>query len=66
MCDMFLMLDTTYFTGFADNKTPFEVRDNLAHVIKALEEIGDKLVNWFENNEMNLNTYKCHQLSNDQ
>ena len=66
MCDMFLMLDATYFTGFADNKTSFEVRDNLAHVIKALEEIGDKLVNRFENNEMNLNTYKCHQLSNDQ
>ena len=42
------------------------VRDNIADVIKALEEIGENLVNWFSNNEMNLNTYKCHLLLNSQ
>ena len=66
MCDMFLILNTTYFTGFADGNTPFVVRDNIADVIKALEEIGENLVNWFSNNEMNLNTYKCHLLLNSQ
>ena len=66
MCDMFLILNTTYFTGFADDNTPFVVRDNIADVIKALEEIGENLVNWFSNNEMNLNTYKCHLLLNSQ
>ena len=35
MCDMFLILNTTYFTGFADGNTPFVVRDNIAGVIKA-------------------------------
>ena len=66
MCDMFLILNTTYFTGFADDNTPFVVRDNIADVIKALEEIGENLVNRFSNNEMNLNAYRCHLLLNSQ
>ena len=36
MCDMFLILNTTYFAGFADDNTSFVVRDNIADVIKAL------------------------------
>ena len=66
MCNMFLILNTKCFTGFADDNTPFVVRDNTAHVIKALEGIGENLVNWFPNNEMNLSTYKCHLLLNSQ
>ena len=50
MCDMFLILKATYFTGYADDNTPFVVRDNIADVIKALEEIGENLLNWFSNN----------------
>ena len=42
------------------------VRDNIADVIKALVEIGENLLNWFSNNEMNLNTDKCHLLLNIQ
>ena len=52
MCDMFLILKTTYFTGYADDNTPFVVRDNLENVIKALEEIGEDLSNLVLNNEM--------------
>ena len=58
MCDMLLILKATYFTGYADN-TPFVVRDNIAHVIKALEDIGEDRLNRFLNNEMKLNTDKC-------
>ena len=58
MCDMLLILKATYFTRYADN-TPFVVRDNIAHVIKALEEIGEDLLNGFLNNEMKRNTDKC-------
>ena len=47
MCDMFLMLKATYFTGYADDTTPFVVRDNITNVTKAVEEIGENLVNWF-------------------
>ena len=66
MCDMFLILKATYFTGYADDNTPFVVRDNITDVIKALEEVGKSLVNWFSNNEMKLNTDKCHLLLNSQ
>ena len=66
MCDMFLILKATYFTGYADDNTPFVVRNNIADVIKALEEIGQNLLNWFSNNDMKLNTNKCHLLLNGQ
>ena len=39
MCDMFLILNTTCFTGYADDNTSFVVRDNIADVIRALEKI---------------------------
>ena len=52
MCDMFLILKTTYFTGYADDNTPFVVRDNLENVIKALEEIGEDFSNLVLSNEM--------------
>ena len=66
MCDMFLILSTTYFAGYADDNTPFVVRDNIADVIKALDEIGENVVNGFSNNEMKLNADKCHLLLNTQ
>ena len=41
MCDRFLILKAIYFTGYTDNNTLFEVKNNIADVIKALEEIGE-------------------------
>ena len=38
-----MILKGKYFTGYADDSTPFVVRDNIADVIKALEEIGKDL-----------------------
>ena len=66
MCDIFLILKGTYFTGYADDNTPFVVRDNITNVIKAFGEIEETLVNWFSNNEMKLNTNKYHLLLNSQ
>ena len=66
MFSMFLILKGTYFTGYADDNTPFVVRYNITDVIKALEELGESLVNWFTNNEMKLNPDKCHLLLNSQ
>ena len=42
------------------------VRDNIADVIKALEEIGKDILNSFSNNKMKLNTDKCCLLLNGQ
>ena len=64
--DMFLTLNTTYCTCYADDNTPLVVRDDVADVIKALEKIEKNLVSWFSNNEMKLNTDKCHLLLNSQ
>ena len=64
MCDMFLILKATFFTGYADDNTLVVVRDNIADVIKAVEKIGEKLLNWFSNNETKLNTNKCPLLLN--
>ena len=44
MCDMFLFLYEAEFSSYADDKTPFLARDNIANVILALEEIGEKLL----------------------
>ena len=66
MCGMFLILKGTYFTDYVDDNTPFVVSDNIKDVTKALEEIGESLVNWFSNNEMKLNTDKCHLVLNSQ
>ena len=54
MCDMFQILKATCFTGYADDNTLFVVRDNKSD-IKALEETGESLANWFSNDEMKLN-----------
>ena len=57
---MLLILKTTSFTGYADDNTPSTVRENTTNVIKALEDICENLIKWFSDNQMNLNTDKCH------
>ena len=66
LCDMFLILKTTSFTGYADDNTPFVVGENTTNVIKALEDMRENLIKWFSDNEMKLNTDKCHILLNSQ
>ena len=66
MCDMFLILKTTSFTGYADDNTQFVVRENTTNVIKALEDIGENLIKWFSDNQRKLHTDKCHVLLNSQ
>ena len=44
MCNMFPFLHEPQFTGYADDRTAFAVRDNIIDVISALEEIGEKLL----------------------
>ena len=59
MCGMFLILKGTHFTDYVDDNTPFVVRDNIKDVIKVVEEIGERLVNWFSNKEIKLNADIC-------
>ena len=66
MCDMFLILKITIFTGYADDNTPFVVRENTFNVIKVLEDVGEIPIKWFSDNQMKLNTDKYHVLLNSQ
>ena len=66
MCDMCLILKITNFTGYADDNTPFVVRENTTNVIKSLENIGENLIKWFSDNQMKLSTDKCDVLLNSQ
>ena len=69
MCNMFLILKTTSFTGYADDNTlntPCVVRENTANVIKALEDIGEYLTKWFSDNQVKLYTDYDHVLLNSQ
>ena len=43
--DMFLNLKTTSFTGYANDNTPFVVRENTTNVIKALQDLVKILYN---------------------
>ena len=64
VCDMFLILNATYFTSYAGDNISFSVRENIADVIKVLEEIGETLGNWFSNKEMTINTDKPNLVLN--
>ena len=66
MCDMFLILKTTSFTGYADDNTLFVVRENTTNVIESLEDIGENLIKWISDNLMKVNTDKFHVLLNSQ
>ena len=66
LCDIFLILQTASFTSYADNNTPFVVRDSISNVTTALQEIGENFVSCFSNSQMKLNTDKYHLLSNSQ
>ena len=58
MCD--LIVKTIYFKGEANDNTSFLLRENIIDVIKALGEIEENLARWFSNNQIKLNTDKCH------
>ena len=66
MCDMFLILKTTSFTGYADDNNPSVIRGNINNTIKTLEDIGGNLIKWFSDNQMKLNTSKYNVLLNSQ
>ena len=60
--DLFFFLNDIQVCNCADDATPFVCSQNLAEVVKKLEENSDLAINWFQNNYMKLNTDKCHLL----
>ena len=59
---LFFFLNDIQVLNFEDHTTPFVYSQNLAELVKKLEENSDLAINWFQNNYMKLNTDKCHLL----
>ena len=64
LCDMFLILNTIYFSSYAGDNIPLGVTDNMQDVIRSLEDVGENLITWFSEGQMKLNPDKCYQLLN--
>ena len=60
VCDMFLMLEHTYFASYGDENTPYTVNENTKEVIQTLEQIFKPRLQWFKDNQMKLNPNKSH------
>ena len=60
ICDLFLILDNTYFASYADDNTPYTINRNTDAVTKSLEELSIPLLSWFKENKLKLNLDKCH------
>ena len=63
ICDTFLMPEQANFSSYADDITPYTIKENAEEVIRTLEEVGKPLLKWFQDNKMKLNPYyKCFLL----
>ena len=60
ICDLFLILDNTYFASYADGNNPYSINQNKYSVTKSLEELSIRLLSWFKENKLKLNLDKCH------
>ena len=60
--DLFLYLQNSELTNYADDNTPFACKSNLDQVIIQLEEDFCQLSEWFRINCLTVNDDKCHLL----
>ena len=54
MNDIFLVLHTTHFSGYADGNTFLVFRDQIKDILLALQKVGEKLLIWCSNSKMKL------------
>ena len=62
MADLFLKVKKLDIASYADDSTPFIAEDNIKNLIALLEEVFNALFDWFKNNGLKGNYYKCHAL----
>ena len=64
---MFFEQKDVNFAAYADDNTPFFCEQNLEVLLSKLQICALKLLEWFLNNYMKMNSYKCHLIlsSND-
>ena len=60
--DLFFIIKDIDIARYADDTTPFIVKDNIENFIASLEQVSEDLFNWFKNNRLKRNADKCHVL----
>ena len=60
LCDLFIIIDTTYFVSYADNSTLYVIKKTIIEVLQELETVSKEHFMWFTKNEMISNADKCH------
>ena len=66
LCGLFLEHEDSCFTNYVDNTTPYMTANNTAKVIEYLTIITKKPLIWFANNQVRVNSNKCHLLLSTQ
>ena len=64
LCDLFLIMNETYFASHADNNTPHKTANTIDEVNQSLEHGTVMLFKWFSDNQMKTTISKCHLLVN--
>ena len=62
MNDIFLFVQNTNITNYADDNTPYAIESNIDNLLKTLEKDTKLFFTWFQSNEMKANDDKCHLL----
>ena len=50
--DLFCVVKDIDIASYADDSTPFIVKNSIDNVIASLEQVSDALFNWFKNNRL--------------
>ena len=62
LCDMFFILHDIEIASYADDTTPYGSANSIEETISILEDISEKLFQWFTSNQMKANEEKLHLL----
>ena len=63
--NLFSVLSDVEFASYADDNTPYVVKNNIRSVIKSLENTSVELFEWFSDNQMKANPDKCHFITSE-
>ena len=54
------MLSNIDFASYADDNTPYVIKDDIKEAIESLEHATVEFFQWFSNNQMKANPDKCN------
>ena len=60
LCDLFFNMDDTDFASYADDNTPYTIRNDMKDIIFKLQNSSEILFQWLMDKQMKANPNKCH------